>query len=73
MRVDAGRGKLYDAHKTVRLRWEEVQTVWQDANMKDFEERVWEPLELETAEILRAIDRLSHLFIQVRNDCEGKR
>jgi hypothetical protein len=73
MRVDDGRGKLYDAHKTVRLRWEEAQTLWRDANMKDFEERVWQPLDMETAEMLQAIDRLNQLFRQVRNDCEGEK
>jgi hypothetical protein len=73
MRVDSGRGRLYDAHKTVRLRWAEVQTVWQDQNMKDFEEKVWEPLDMQSCEMLRAIDRLGQLFTQVRNQCEGER
>ena len=72
MRVDAGRGKLYDAHKTLRLKWEETQTIWQDTAMKDFEERIWGPLDMQTCDVLRAVDRLSQLFMQVRGECEGK-
>ena len=71
MKVDAGRGKLYDAHKTLRLKWEEAQTVWHDGVSKEFEEKVWEPLDMQSCDVLRAIDRLSQLFIQMRNECEG--
>ena len=71
MKVDAGRGKLYDAQKTLRLRWEEAQTAWNDVMRQEFEEHLWEPLDKQTSSLLQAIDRLSQLFSQVRQECSG--
>jgi hypothetical protein len=72
MRVDASRGKLYDAHKTIRARWQETETAWRDQNQKEFEEQVWEPLDQQTAEVLRAIDQLARIFGQARQECLGE-
>ena len=52
MMVDAGRGKLYDGQKTLRARWTELEDVWRDAIAKEFDERVWQPLDRQTSDLL---------------------
>jgi hypothetical protein len=70
MKFGANRSQLYDAQKTARAKWEAAAETWNDASRRDFEEHVWEPLDAQTAAVLRAIDQLSALFTQVRQDCE---
>ncbi len=73
MRVDGARGKLHDAHKTLKAQWEFVQMVWNDQNKKEFEEKIYIPLDQLTNELGRAIDQLAQLFIEVRNQSQGER
>lgn len=73
MKVDGGRGKLYDAHKIIRRQWDEVTEFWSDAVRAEFEQRVWEPLDQFTDEGLRAIDRLARILTECRRDCSGER
>ena len=70
MRFGANPSQLYDAQKTARARWDAAAETWNDASRRDVEEHVWEPLDAQTSEVLRAIDQLSSLFTQVRQDCE---
>ena len=71
MKIDAGRGKLFDAHKTIRHRWDAVADTWNDPVRVEFEATVWKPLDDLTAESLRAIDRLASILNQCRRACEG--
>ena len=73
MKVDAGRGKLYDAQKVIRHRWDEVAEKWTDQIRADFEEKVWLPLDQYTSEGLRAIDRLAQILTECRRACSGER
>jgi hypothetical protein len=73
MKVDAGRGKLYDAHKVVRQHWDEVAEVWTDQVRAEFEEKIWLPLDQYTSEGLRAIDRLAVILTECRRACSGER
>jgi hypothetical protein len=72
MKVDAGRGKLYDAHQTIRHRWDEVAETWSDNVRAEFEEKVWEPLDQLTGEGLRAVDRLARILTECRRACSGE-
>lgn len=72
MKVDAGRGKLYDAHLSIRHRWDEVAETWSDYVRADFEEAVWRPLDEYTDEALRAIDRLARVLTECRRACAGE-
>jgi hypothetical protein len=72
MKVDAGRGKLYDAQKVLRLRWDQVSETWTDTVKVDFEEKTWLPLDQFTSEGLRAIDRLSQILNECRRACSGE-
>jgi hypothetical protein len=70
MKIDAGRGRLYDALKTIRLRWDEVAVHWNDSMRQEFEEKIWTELEQLTLDALRAMDQLGQVFQQVRQDCD---
>ena len=70
MKFGANRSQLYDAQKTARAKWAAAAETWNDASRRDFEEHVWEPLDAQTSQVLRAIDQLTALFTQVRQDCE---
>ncbi len=71
MKTDAGRGRLYDAHKQLQHRWDDVEPHWTDQVRLEFEENIWGPLNQMTAEELRAMDRLAQIFIQARRECQG--
>ena len=73
MKVDAGRGKLYDAHQVIRHQWDAVQEQWSDTVQAEFEETIWTPLDQLTGEGLRAIDRLERILNECRRACTGER
>jgi hypothetical protein len=73
MKVDGGRGKLYDAHKVIRRQWDEVNERWSDTVRAEFEEQIWDPLDQLTGDELRAIDRLSRILTECRRECSGSR
>jgi uncharacterized protein YukE len=70
MRVGASRIQLYDAQKVARAHWDVLQSTWDDAARRDFDESTWQPLDKHVSELLRAIDHLSVMFTQIRNECE---
>ena len=70
MRIGASRSQLYDAQKTAHARRDDVREVWSDSAAREFDEQVWGPFDGEVSEVLRAIDSLSVVFTQVRQDCE---
>lgn len=73
MKVDGGRGKLYDAQQTIRQKWLDVEGKWSDAVRVGFEAEIWQPLDDFTSEELRAIDRLARILNECRHACEGQR
>jgi hypothetical protein len=73
MKVDAGRGKLYDAQQVIRHQWDEVTELWNDEVRAEFEEHVWIPLDELTSDGLRAIDRLARILNECRRACTGER
>jgi hypothetical protein len=73
MKVDGGRGKLYDAQQTIRQRWFEIEGQWNDAVRTDFETNIWQPLDDLTSDELRALDRLARILTECRRACEGQR
>ena len=71
MKVDASRGRLYDSQKGLRNHWDDLSELWTDGVHQDFEEQIWEPMNILTVEALRAIDRLGQIFAQMKMECEG--
>ena len=70
MKFGASRSQLYDAQKTARARWELVTEVWSDDSRREFEEQTWQPLDQMASDALRAIDQLSVMMTQIRQECE---
>jgi hypothetical protein len=70
MRFGATRSQIYDAQKTARARWNETGDAWDDAVRHEHAETVWEPLDHDVSEALRAIDLVAVLFTQIRRECE---
>ena len=70
MRMGSSRSQLYDAQKTIRARWDALGDVWNDSTRREFEEKTWEPLDHQASEVLRAMDQISVLFAQIRQECE---
>jgi hypothetical protein len=70
MKVGASRSQIDDAHKTLRAKWQATAEVWDDGVKVEFEERIGEPLDRATTELLRAIDHVAVTFGQIRAECE---
>lgn len=69
MSLDTGRMKLYSSMKTLRVRWDQVRDVWNDAVSREFEEKIWEPLDAQVQVTLRETDRLGVVLANMRRDC----
>ena len=70
MKFGASRSQLYDAQKTARARWELVTEAWSDDAKLQHEEKVWLPWDDGASRVLRAVDQLAVLFVQIRQECE---
>jgi hypothetical protein len=71
MSLEAGRGRLYSALKTIQARWGSTDSNWQDTMKVQFVEQVLNPLEEQTAAALQAIDQMEVLLHLMRRECEG--
>jgi hypothetical protein len=70
MRFGTTRSQIYDAQKTARAKWDVSQDGWSDEVRTAHGEQTVEPLDAAVSDALRAIDQLSVLFTQVRQECE---
>jgi hypothetical protein len=69
MSLDAPRYKLNSSMKALRARWEEVAELWNDPVRQRFEESCWRHLEPAVTATTAAIDELSRVLAQARQDC----
>jgi len=67
--LTSGIGRLQDAMKTLKLRWDETKEVWTDARAADFEAQYIEPLEPQVRMTLDRIRRLALVFNQAYQEC----
>ncbi|MGL4423146.1 MAG: hypothetical protein ACRCZF_20965 [Gemmataceae bacterium] len=70
MRFGANRSQLYDGQKTARAQWDATGELWADQARQSFHEELWEPLDRNVSDVLRAVDQLGVLFAQIRAECE---
>ena len=70
MTFGTGRGRLYDAQKTARARYETARDTWGDDASRAFDEHTWQPLDLLVSDTLRASDQVGIVLTQARMDCE---
>jgi hypothetical protein len=69
MSLSAGRYQLYAALEALRLRWDDVRPRWQDAVRQDFEEEYWNEVEPRVNAALAAMDRLTQVLQQLKQEC----
>jgi hypothetical protein len=70
MSLETPRYKLHSALKSLRAVWEQVGDRWKDAVRQEFEEQFWNNLEPDVLSTLAAMDRLSLVLRDARQDCE---
>lgn len=70
MKFGASRSQLYDAQKTARAHWLVASETWTDDARLSHEEKVWLPWDEQASKVLRAVDQLAGLFVQIRQECE---
>ena len=69
MNVNIGMLQLHSALKTLRLRWDDARLIWTDAVRRDFEDRHWDPMIAQVMTTHRAMEHLSQIVGQMRQDC----
>ena len=60
---------LHFAAKTLRIRWDDTQQVWNDAIRQNFEETYLAPLEPQVVITLKAINRLAQVLARATEEC----
>jgi hypothetical protein len=70
MRFGTTRSQFYDAQKNARARWEATCEEWDDDVRREHGELVVDELDKTVSDVLRAIDQLTTLFVQIRQECE---
>jgi hypothetical protein len=70
MRFGTTRSQIYDAQKTARAKWNATEDDWNDQVRREHGENVVEELDKNVSDILRAIDQLATMFVQIRQECE---
>jgi hypothetical protein len=70
MRFGTTRSQIYDAQKTARVKWDVTGDDWDDSVRREHGENIVDELDKTVSNILRAIDQLATLFVQVRQECE---
>lgn len=70
MRFGTTRSQIYDAQKTARAKWIATEEAWDDGVRRDHGEQVVEPLDQTVSDVLRAIDQIATLVVQIRQECE---
>jgi hypothetical protein len=67
--LTSGAGRLQDAMKTLKLRWDETKEVWSDVRQVEFEATYLEPLEPQVRLTLDKLRRLAQVFAQAYQEC----
>ena len=70
MKFGTTRSQIFDAQKASAAKWYMTCQDWDDEVRREHEEQVVEELNKAVSETLRAIDLLSTLFVQIRQECE---
>lgn len=55
--------------KTLRAKWDEVESLWRDNVRRDFEKQHMEPLERQVNSTMRAMHDLNEVIQRARREC----
>ncbi|MCS7022334.1 MAG: hypothetical protein NZ703_07955 [Gemmataceae bacterium] len=69
MRFGGTRSQIYDAQKTARSLWADTEALWHDVVCQRHREELVEPLDQAVSDLLHAIDQLSCIVAQMRQEC----
>ncbi len=69
MSLNTSYAQLHAALKTLRLHWEQTKLDWHDVVRREFEQQDWAALEIQVTSTLQAMDHLSQIMIQCKQDC----
>ncbi|MEZ6142614.1 MAG: hypothetical protein R3B84_18800 [Zavarzinella sp.] len=72
MHVEGPKGQLADAWKTFQAHWDLTSETWNDTVHQDFQENFWEPLKQLVANEIRAMEQLSTILRQCRQECSDE-
>lgn len=64
-----GSNRLNHAMKTLRAKWDEVESLWRDNVRRDFEKQHMEPLERQVNSTMRAMHDLNEVIQRARREC----
>jgi len=70
MRFGTTRSQVYDAQKSARARWDATCDEWDDGVRRSHGELVVVELDKAVSDVLRGIDQVATLFVQIRRECE---
>ena len=70
MKFGTTRSQIYDAQKNARAKWDLTGDEWDDAVRREHGVKVVDELDKSVSDILRAVDQLSTLSVQIRQECE---
>ena len=69
MTLATGRAKLVETTKTLTVHWETVREGWGDRACQEYEEKHVAPIAPQVAAAVRAMDRLTAILAQMRQEC----
>jgi hypothetical protein len=67
--MSEGATKLNYAIKTLRRRWDDIESHWQDAVRADFEAKHIDPLITQVSATIRGMNQLDETIQKMRRDC----
>jgi hypothetical protein len=69
MSLATGRAKLVESNKTLHAHWEAVRDGWGDEACEVYEEEHVAPIAPQVSAAVRAMDRLTGVLAQMRQEC----
>jgi hypothetical protein len=70
VRFGTTRSQFYDAQKSARAKWDATSDLWDDAVRREHGEKIVDDLDKSVSDVLAAIDQLSTIIVQMRQECE---
>jgi hypothetical protein len=64
--LNTTQAQFFEVFQRVRQRWEGTKSVWNDRVRWDFDKNHWTPLESQTQEVLKEMERLAQLIAQAQ-------
>jgi hypothetical protein len=70
MSLQDSKGTLNTAAKDLFARWQDVKSVWDDAQSKEFEDHYIFQIEQDVRTAMTALDQMNGFLTKIENECE---